>query len=255
MYGVYAGRVGRRGREDLLEVERAEEGEDAEDPEDEAEVADAVDDERLLAGVGRELLLVVVPDQQVRAQAHAFPPDEEHEEVAAEHEDEHREHEEVQVREEAPVALLVPHVARGVDVDEETHERDEQQHQGRQRIDPQRHVHVPVAHGPGICPTAWLMPSGIQRHSVMLWDGALREGLQPDVEDGAEGQQARDERAADADDRVQALEGDVVMSRIVAGVRGRVGRRRRRVRVAAGAAAVAVRARPSSGARAGRPRR
>ena len=51
--------------------------EDAEDAEQEAEVADPVDDERLLAGGGRELLVVVVADQQVRAEADALPADEE----------------------------------------------------------------------------------------------------------------------------------------------------------------------------------
>ena len=68
-----ARRIGRGGGEDLAEVERAEEREDAEDPEDEAEVADPVDDEGLLAGVGRGFLVVVVPDQEVRAEPDALP--------------------------------------------------------------------------------------------------------------------------------------------------------------------------------------
>ena len=71
--------------------------------EDEAEVADAVDDERLLAGVGRRLLLEPEADQQVRAEADALPADEHHQEVGAEHEHEHERREQVQVREVARV--------------------------------------------------------------------------------------------------------------------------------------------------------
>ena len=77
----------RRGRvRDGAEVERAERVEDQEHAEHESPVADAVDDERLLAGIRRALLFVPVPDEQVRAQAHAFPPDEHRQEGAAQHE-------------------------------------------------------------------------------------------------------------------------------------------------------------------------
>ena len=48
-----------------------------------AEIADAVHDERLVAGVGGELLVEVEADQQVAAQAHAFPADEQQQIVRA----------------------------------------------------------------------------------------------------------------------------------------------------------------------------
>ena len=41
---------------------------------------------------------------------------------------EHEEHEEVQICEETPVALLMRHVADGVNVDEKTDAGDDQQH-------------------------------------------------------------------------------------------------------------------------------
>ena len=102
-------------------------------PEQEPEVADAVDDEGLLAGVGGRLLREPEPDQQVRAEAHAFPADEHHREVGAEHQHEHERREQVQVREVArvlAVALLV-HVGRRVDVDEEPDARHDEDHHRR----------------------------------------------------------------------------------------------------------------------------
>ncbi len=119
----------------------------AEDPEDHPEVADPVRDERLLAGRGREVLVVVVADEEVRAQAHAFPAHEEQRQVVRQDEHEHREHEEVQVREVAAVPLLVLHVADAVDVDERPDERDERQHERRQRVEAERDVDRVVARG------------------------------------------------------------------------------------------------------------
>ena len=143
-------RVGRRGGEDLVEVERVEEREEPEHPEQEAEVADAVDDEGLPAGVGGVLAVVVVTDQQVGAEAHALPADEEQEEVLRENEHQHREHEEVQVREVARVTrlrLVVAHVADRVHVDQEPDERHEGDHHGRKRIQPQGQVGGEAARG------------------------------------------------------------------------------------------------------------
>src|SRR5918912_1158168 len=104
--------------EDLAVVGAAEGVEDQENAEDEAEVADAVDDERLLAGVGGLVLVVVEADEEVRAEADALPADEHDEVVRAENEQQHHEHEEIEVREEARIPRLVAHVAGGVDVDE-----------------------------------------------------------------------------------------------------------------------------------------
>ena len=124
----------------FAEIGGAEGVEDQEDAEDEAEVADAVDDERFLAGVGGEVLVVVEADQQVRAEPDSFPSDEHHHVVRSEHEQQHHEHEEIEVGEEARVALLVRHVAGGVDVDQEADPRDDQQHRAGERIDAEREV-------------------------------------------------------------------------------------------------------------------
>ena len=130
------------------EVRRAEEGEDPEDPEDHPVVADPVRDERLLAGGVGEVLVVVVADEEVGAEPDALPADEEDREAVREDERQHREHEEVQVGEVAPVPFLVLQVADAVDVDQEPDERDERQHHGRQRVEPERdvHGHVPGGH-------------------------------------------------------------------------------------------------------------
>ena len=105
---------------EVLEVERPERRPQQRHPEDERKVADAVDDERLLAGVGRGLLGIPESDEEIRAEAHALPTDEEHRERRAEDEDEHERREQVQVR-EVPrvfaVGLLV-HVRGRVDVDQ-----------------------------------------------------------------------------------------------------------------------------------------
>ena len=85
------------------------------------------------------------PDEQVRAEADALPADEEDREVVREDEHEHREDEEVQVGEEAPVPFLLLHVSDAVDVDERAHERDERQHEGRESVEAERDVHRVVA--------------------------------------------------------------------------------------------------------------
>ena len=81
----------------------------------------------LLAAVASGLAMEVEPDQQVRAQAHAFPSDKHQRVVVPQDQRQHGEHEQVQVSEEAVVPALVRHVAGGVDVDEHADAGDEQQ--------------------------------------------------------------------------------------------------------------------------------
>ena len=124
---------------DSAEVERAEGVINEEHAEDESPVTHAVDDERLLAGIRRALLLVPVADQQIGAEAHAFPADEHREESTAKDEREHEETEEVQVAEEPRVAptRLVVHVGRRVDMNERSDAGDDEQHHRRKRIEPE----------------------------------------------------------------------------------------------------------------------
>ncbi len=131
----------------LDEVQRrrvAERPEQQEDPEQEAEVADAVDDEGLHPAVGIPAVAVPEADQQIRAEPHAFPAEEEHQQVVAEDEQQHRAQEQVQVREEAleaaVVAVVVVHVADRVDVDQRADARDDQAHDRRERIERETHL-------------------------------------------------------------------------------------------------------------------
>ncbi len=105
--------------EQLGEIERAERLEQQKHAEHNAEIADAVDDERFLACVRRGLFQEIEADQQIAGETHAFPPNEKQNVVGGEHQDQHEEHEEIQVAEEAVVAAFMRHVSGGVDVNEE----------------------------------------------------------------------------------------------------------------------------------------
>ena len=71
-----------------------------------------------LAALAAAGLLEPEPDQQIRAEPHAFPADIQQQEVVGEHEQQHRGREEVQVGEEARVARVALHVTDRVDVDQ-----------------------------------------------------------------------------------------------------------------------------------------
>ena len=86
------------------EVERAGRLEDEVGAEHQADVADDVDDERLDARLRRGRAPVPEADQQVGRRADERPADDQEEEVAGQDQQQHAEHEEVQVREEARVA-------------------------------------------------------------------------------------------------------------------------------------------------------
>ncbi len=144
--GVDADRV-----EDVREVERTEVADDEEHREQETEVADAVDDEGLFAGVGGGVLLEVEADQQVRGETDALPADEQQQEAFGEDQHQHEEHEEVEVGEEAPVALFVRHVADRVDVDEEADAGDDAEHDEREVVDGEGEVDGEAGDGdPGL---------------------------------------------------------------------------------------------------------
>ncbi len=131
---LHAGQEVRAPTLDAGPVERADVVEQQRHGHDQAEVADAVGDEGLLAGRG--VLLVAEPeaDQQVAAQAHALPADEEHRQAVAQDEHQHREDEQVQVGEEAVVALVLLHVLGRVQVDQEADAGDDQAHHAVQGV-------------------------------------------------------------------------------------------------------------------------
>ncbi len=137
----------RNGAEDLREAQAAEVNDQQEHRQQKAEVANAVDDECLLARVSRRFLLEVEADQQVRAETHTLPADEEQQEALGQHQHGHEEHEEVEIREEAPVALFVRHVPDRINVDEEANARDNREHDQSQVIDSERKTHAESGNG------------------------------------------------------------------------------------------------------------
>src|ERR1700746_3033256 len=102
--------------------------EEQEHAEHEAEVAAAVDDEGFFACVGGRFSEEVKADKQVAGQSDALPADEKKNVVRGEDQNQHEEHKEVEVGEEAVVAAFVGHVSSGVDVNEEADAGDDEDH-------------------------------------------------------------------------------------------------------------------------------
>ena len=74
-------------------------------------------------------------DQQIGSQAHAFPANKQQEGISSEHKNCHEKHEQVHVREISPVSLVIVHVADGINVDQETNARDDEQHNQRKLVE------------------------------------------------------------------------------------------------------------------------
>ncbi len=116
-----------------------------EDAQQKAGVADAGDQERLPRGRRGAGLLVVVADQEVRAEADALPEGDEQQEVVRQHEPAHAEDEQPHHREVAGEALVAAHVAAGEHRDHRRDERDHAEHDRRERVhgDGEPHLQVP----------------------------------------------------------------------------------------------------------------
>ena len=106
----------------------------------ERRVADAVGDERLAAGDRVVHVRVPEADQQVGAQADAFPTDEQQRQRVAEHEHEHRGGEQVQIGEEARDVGILVHVAERIEMDQQADAGDDQDHHAGQRVDAKGHL-------------------------------------------------------------------------------------------------------------------
>ncbi len=163
-------------------------------PEDESRVADAVDDESFLARVRSRFAQEIETDQQIAAEPHAFPADEKQQQIIRQHQDQHGEHEQVQIAEEAVVAALVGHVAAGIDVDQESHAGDYAEHHRRQRIEQHAPLRVEEnqptgrdVHGAGGHP--------IEQHDLHETVGS---GAGNELHDGPKGKDHRQANAAHA---------------------------------------------------------
>ena len=138
----------RRGaRQHGREIKRPEGPQDQKKAEEESEIADAVYPEGLVAGVGGGLLQEEEADEQVAAQAHAFPSDEHQQVVGREHQQQHEKHEEIQVRKETRVAGIVVHVTGRVDVNQPAHAGHNKQHDDGELVHLQREVRAESAGG------------------------------------------------------------------------------------------------------------
>jgi hypothetical protein len=117
-----------------LDLQRAQARRQQEQPEGHGRVPDARHDEGLLSRGAVGWIGVPEPDEQVAAEAHPLPPQVKEQQIIGQHEREHGGHEEVHVGKEAAVALLVAHELRGIDVDQQAHDRHHQRHEQRQPV-------------------------------------------------------------------------------------------------------------------------
>src|SRR5580700_1128821 len=120
---------------DFSEAQRSEIPRDGKHPQQKSSVADAVHDERFVgcgAGAGT---MEIESNQQIRAQAHAFPAYEHQHVIVREDEREHGKHEEVEVSEETVIPALVRHVAGRINVDESANTSYEQEPNAGKRIE------------------------------------------------------------------------------------------------------------------------
>ena len=108
---------------------------DEEHAEEESSVADAVHDESFVGGVACRLAVEIETDQQIRAQAYAFPADEHEHVIVGQDEREHGEHEQVEVSKEAVVAAFMRHVAGGINMNQHADAGDKQQPDAGERVE------------------------------------------------------------------------------------------------------------------------
>src|SRR5256886_2623978 len=110
---------------DLIEPERAELVPDDEDGDEEEDVSHTGHKERLLRGSRRFRLVVPKSDQQIRAEAHDLPENQELQEVVRAYSAEHPRREQTHLGVVARLALLLVHVSERINKNQETEERHE----------------------------------------------------------------------------------------------------------------------------------
>src|ERR1035437_4923270 len=131
-----------RERVDVGEAERSQIPSQRKRAENESSIADAVHDERLVGSGRSRVAMKVKANQQIRAQAHAFPSHKQKHVVIRQDERKHREHEQVQVSKEAVVTAFVRHVSDGVNVDQHAHAGYEEEPNAREGIEQEPGVGV-----------------------------------------------------------------------------------------------------------------
>ena len=98
-------------RKDGVEIQAADLPEYDEHGQQESKVPDPVHDEGLIGGFAVVAILIPESDEQVRAQSHTFPTQEQDHEVIPEDQVQHGKDEEVQIGKKAPEPVIAVHVA------------------------------------------------------------------------------------------------------------------------------------------------
>ncbi len=120
-------------------------GEEGQDAQPETPVADTVGQERLLVGVGCRMFVEEEADQQVTGQAHQLPEHVQEEQVVRQHDAHHGEGEKAQEGEEPFVAPVPVHISHRVQVDHETDDTHDHQHDGGHAVDQDPRVDAEAA--------------------------------------------------------------------------------------------------------------
>ncbi len=84
-------------------------------------------------------------NQHIGSKTDQFPEDEKHDEIAREHDTEHRKHEERQCREIARFPVVISHVAQRIDVNECADPGNQKNHRPAQRVQRQSDRHFECA--------------------------------------------------------------------------------------------------------------
>ena len=117
---------------DALEIEAAGGPEQPEDAEQQPEVTNPVHHEGFLRRVGCTVAVVPETDEQIGTHAHQLPEHIDLPQVRADDQPEHRAAEQGQIGEEADIALVVGHVAMGIDHHQKGNGGHQGQHHGAQ---------------------------------------------------------------------------------------------------------------------------
>ena len=100
-----------------------------------AEITDTIDQKRLHIGENRCRAGIPKPDQQIGHQPNRLPAEEKLKEVVRHYQHHHREGEKRYIGEKALIAVIIFHVAHGVDVNAQGHTADHHHHHGSDRVD------------------------------------------------------------------------------------------------------------------------